>query len=413
MRPGCWYRISGERPDLGLPATAPGTRYLEDNDPARDARINPAAQLKEVMRRALGRRPHSPWHGKMGFAAITEAWNGAVFASAFGSSGAMIVFGGGHDDYFGSDVHAFDLAARTWSRISDGYVAGRAAEYGAGAVYPDSVYADGSPLPPHTYGYVQYDAVANDYLLLKGQIELGPQVKAAPIPHMFNLDTRQWRRGPRHPSAKFGSGGCSTWDAKRRTLWGHAGDSGNAFAGFSPDGANGDGTYGSWGACVPKKIVQEADHNVMQIDPVRDIIVVAAGARNALYGIDPGAPEREIAGLASSGDRPAISPYAALEYAPGLDRLIYYSARDGAQVFALMPPAGSSWQQLTAGHWSWRSMTNKGNSLDPAADAQASSAHAVNLPHTFGRFRIASYGVTDMAVLVRHTDTPVYAMRLN
>ena len=31
-----WYAISGDSPDLGLPATAPGTRYLVDNDPARD-----------------------------------------------------------------------------------------------------------------------------------------------------------------------------------------------------------------------------------------------------------------------------------------------------------------------------------------------------------------------------------------
>jgi hypothetical protein len=44
----------------------------------------------------------------MGFAAITGAWNGAVLASRFGDCGSLIVFGGGHNDYFGSDVHAFD-----------------------------------------------------------------------------------------------------------------------------------------------------------------------------------------------------------------------------------------------------------------------------------------------------------------
>src|SRR5688500_18086432 len=188
MARGCWYRISGDRPDLGLPATPPGTRYLADNDPARDPRIGSAPTLKERLRRLAGRTPRPPWHGAVGFTALTEAWNGAVYASGFGASGAMVIFGGGHDDYFGSDVHAFDLATRQWSRISDGYVSGRAAEYGAGAVYPGAVYPDDSPLPPHTYGYVQYDAAGNDFLLLKGQIELGPDVKAAPVPHMFNLD---------------------------------------------------------------------------------------------------------------------------------------------------------------------------------------------------------------------------------
>jgi len=171
MAPGCWYQISGDRPDLGLPPTPSGTRYLAENDPARDKKLNPAQDAKELLRRWLGRRPSAPWQGQCGFSAITEAWNGAVLANRFGVSGSMVVFGGGHDDYFGSDVHAFDLSTREWSRISDGYVSGAPNEYGAGAVYPESIYPDGSPLPPHTYGYVQYDPVNNDYLLLKGQTE--------------------------------------------------------------------------------------------------------------------------------------------------------------------------------------------------------------------------------------------------
>jgi len=109
----------------------------------------------------------------------------------------MVVFGGGHNDYFGSDVHAFDLATREWRCLSHGYVDGPPSAYGAGAVYPTSVYPDNSPLPPHTYDYVQYDDQANNLILLKGQTELGPNVKAAPIPHLFNLDTLSWQHGRR------------------------------------------------------------------------------------------------------------------------------------------------------------------------------------------------------------------------
>ncbi|MBI4522500.1 MAG: hypothetical protein HY695_01665 [Deltaproteobacteria bacterium] len=413
MATGYWYRISGDHPDLDLPATPPGTRCLEDNDPAKDARLNPAREAKEFLRRLAGRASHSPWHGQVGFAAITEAWNGAVFASRFGDSGSMIIFGGGHDDYFGSDVHAFDLATRQWSRISDGYVSGSAEEYGAGAVYPDAVYPDGSPLPPHTYGYVQYDPVGNDYLLFKGQSELGADVKATPIPHMFNLNSLKWRRGPKHPSAILGSGGWTAWDASRRVLWGHSGDDGNAFIGFFSDGDNGDGTYGSWGALYPKKIRRAANHNAMQMDPMRDIIVVAVSAFNALYAIDPSTPDREIAPLASSGSRPGIAEYAAIEYAPNLDQFVYYSANDGPHLYSIAAPPGSGWLQLTAGSWTWRSILADGNSLDPIADAQSISSHVVNRSHTFGRFRIATHGKTDVAILIRHIDTPVYAIRLN
>lgn len=415
MTPGCWYRISGDYPDLALSVTPRGTRYLEDNDTAKDAKLNPARDLRGLLRRLLGRRPHSPWHGQVGFAAITEAWNGAVFASRFGDSGSMILFGGGHNDYFGSDVHAFDLSTRQWSRISDGYVSGAIVEYGAGAVYPDAVYPDGSPLPPHTYGYVQYDPVGNDYLLFKGQTELGPEVKAAPIPHMFNLDSLTWRRGPRHPSAILNSGGWTTWDASRRIMWGHSGDygNGNAFIGFSPDGDNGDGTFGSWGTHYPNKIRGAANHNAMQIDPMRDIVVVVVSAFDALYAIDPSTPGRGIIPLSSSGNRPVLTEYAAIEYAPNLDRFVYYSANDGPHIYAIAAPAGSTWSPLTAGAWTWETILNDDNSLNPIADAQAISSHAVNRSHTFGRFRIATYGRTDVAILVRHIDTPLYAMRLN
>ena len=177
MMPGRWYRISGDRPDLDLEATPAGTRYLADNDPAKNTGLNPATGSR-ILRRFLGRRPHARWEGRVGFPAITEAWNGAVFASRFGASGSMIVFGGGHNDYFGSDVHAFDLGTRRWSRISDGYVSGEGDEYGGGAVYPDAVYPDGSPLPPHTYGYVQYDPIGNDYLLVKRADRVRPRCES-------------------------------------------------------------------------------------------------------------------------------------------------------------------------------------------------------------------------------------------
>src|ERR1700720_4549199 len=128
---------------------------------------------------------------------------------------------------------------------------------------PHSVSPDGSPLPPHPYDYVQYDRVGNDYLLFKGQTELGPEVKAAAIPHLFNLDTLTWRHGPQHPTAILNSGGWTTWDASRRAVWGHSGDDGggNAFIGFSPDGDNGDGTFGGWFDRFSNKLPGVANHN--------------------------------------------------------------------------------------------------------------------------------------------------------
>jgi hypothetical protein len=403
MEPGHWCRISGDNPDLDLRPTAVGTRYLEDNDPARDPVLNPSTGPKERLRRLLGRDWIAPWRGRVGFSSMTEAWNGAVYASGFGSSGAMVVFGGGHNDYFGSDVHAFDLASREWRRLTTGYVTGRADEYGAGAAYPDSLYPDGSPLPPHTYGYVQYDNAGNNFILLKGQTELGPAVKAAAIPHLFNLDTLTWKRGPEHPSAKLNSGGFSAWDGKRRVVWGHSGDDGggNAFVAYSPDGVNPDGTTGTWRECYPGKLPGEANGNAMQVYPDADSLLLSLHGRDSLGKIDLRDPGGTISPVTSAGPRPRIRKYAALDVAPGSGSFVYYSAADGAAVYAI-DSADALWRPLTAAA-----------SLDPVADAAAHSRYPVNRVHTFGRFRVAHFDDVDLAILVRHVDSPVYAMRLS
>ena len=403
MAPGRWYRVSGDTPDLGLPPTRPGTRYLQDNDPARDAQLNPPRSVVERIRRQLGRDWWAPWRGRSGFPAITEAWNSAVYASQWGGSGAMIVFGGGHRDYFGSDVHAFDVASREWHRLTTGYIAGEVDAYGDGATYPDAEYPDGSPLPPHTYDYLQYDALGNDLLLLKGQTELGDGVKATSIPHLFNLDSLAWRRGPRHPSAILNSGGYTTWDAQRRLLWGHSGDAGggNAFVAYAPDGVNPDGTTGAWREYHPSKLAGEANHNAMQLHPRADRIVLALHRRDALATIDPATPAAPVSPLESRGSKPHLQPYAALQYAANLDALIYFSAHDGAIVYAIEYEGSARWRALTVA-----------TSLDPVADAAQCSTHAINRPHTFGRFRVACFDDVDVALLIRHVDSPVYAMRL-
>lgn len=415
MSPNCWYAISGARPDLDLQPTPRGTRYLKDNDPACDLHLNPARTLKERLRRMLGRDPKSPWHGRTGFSALTEAWNGAVYASRFGRSGSMIVFGGGHDDYFGSDVHAFDLASREWRRISDGYVAGGDDDYGAGARYPDSVYPDGSPLPPHTYGYVQYDPLGNDYILLKGQTELGRAVKSVAIPHLFNLDSLRWRRGPRHPTAILDAGGWTTFDHSRRVLWGHSGDDGggNAFIGFHPIGESENATYGHWTEHFPNKLAGIANHNAMQIDPLRDIIVVSVHARDELHALDPAEPARDIVRLRSVGSKPRLRPFAALEYAPTLARFVYFSPMDDGIVYTIAPSCErSSAGAATLEEWTWQAHRPAAGTLRPIADAAGSSRFGVNVAHVFGRFRIASIDGVDVAILVRHVDSPVYVLRL-
>jgi len=94
----------------------------------------------------------------------------------------------------------------------------------------------------------------------------------------------------------------------------------------------------------------------MQIYPVTDRIVVSIHSQDRLGAIDPEAPGKAITPITSRGARPRIAEFAALEYSARMESLIYFSS--------------------------------------------------------FGRFRVAQFESYDLAILVRHVDTPVYCLRL-
>jgi len=151
----------------------------------------------------------------------------------------------------------------------------------------------------------------------------------------------------------------------------------------------------------------------MQIDPVRDFIVVSVHARDELYAIDPADPGREIERLESAGPKPVLQPYAAMEYAPNLACLVYFSPLDGGIVYTIAAPLERRSRDELVETWSWHACRPAPGTLDPIGDAASRSRYPVNLSQTFGRFRIASFGTIDLAILVRHVDSPVYAMRLS
>ena len=168
------------------------------------------------------------------------------------------------------------------------------------------------------------------------------------------------------------------------------------------------GPTDSWSEHFPNKLPGLANHNAMQIDPHRDVIVVSVHARNELYAIDPTDPAREIVQLNAAGAKPTLHPYASMQYAPNLDRIVYFSPLDGGTVYTIAAPTAT----IFVDPWTWHALRPASNTLDPIHDAASRSSYPVNLSQTFGRFRIASYGEIDLALLVRHVDSPVYAMRL-
>ena len=51
-----------------------------------------------------------------GVSGVIDDWCGGAFASGFGTLGGLVVWGGGHNGYFGSELYVFDLESQLWVR---------------------------------------------------------------------------------------------------------------------------------------------------------------------------------------------------------------------------------------------------------------------------------------------------------
>ena len=95
-----------------------------------------------------------------------------------------------------------------------------------------------------------------------------------------------------------------------------------------------------------------------------------------------------------------------------MDPGYWYRISGDAPDLGLAPtPVGTRYLEDWDGEAAWRLLSAPA-SLDPVDDAAGESRYHVNQSHTFGRFRVAHFDEFDLALLVRHVDSPVYAMRL-
>lgn len=369
-----------------LSSIAPGTwqaisqNTLADVDPAKDPNANP-------------NYPNSPpWAGNEGQSAVIEVWNGGAYAKRLGKFGSLVAYGGGHAAYYGSEVYAFDLETRKWTRLSNPY------KGPFNWPYPNGEYPDGSAIPPHTFDFVDYHPATNSFIVLKGQDELGPPSNetSVSVAHLFDLSTKTWRRSPINAGKKIYSGGYSVYDSSRDVFWVEGGSSSDTFAKFDPNAKNADGTYGRW-TNYPWKL--QATNSVAAYDPVHDLFVVTAFRNSSnVYAVDLKNPEGNEVALKQGGTPPEKVQSHGWEWSPARQAFIYYASGDGVYEFKLQ---GTDWK---TGTWMWTKLTSSSNSVVPE--------NMVVNNGVFSRFRIASFADGDVGFVYNRVDGPVYAFRL-
>jgi hypothetical protein len=348
---------------------------LADVDPAKDPAVNPNYPGA------------APWRGMSGQTSVVTAWNGGAFATRVGPKGSFLVWGGGHTDYYGNEIYAFDLEQRRWTRVTDPY------KGPIGFPYQDGMYPDGSPVPPHNYDQIEYHEGTNSLIVFRTMISNLPT--NAPVAAAYSFDAGAWRHSTPNSLDHHSSGGWSAYDAARNVFWAEGGEGSTALTRFDPSATSG-GRFGSWTNFSPKVRTTDA---VAARDPVRDLLVIQEFRESGkIYGVDAKNPSAAAVVLSQGGAVPAKQAGAGWEWSDVRQAFLYWGG-SGA-VVSEFKLSGSDWR---TGVWSWSSLTSPSNSLVP---------QNVSGAKTYSRFRLVRFDDAEIAILVTDVSGPVYAFRI-
>jgi hypothetical protein len=324
----------------------------------------PESRLREVASRA-------PVSGSVG--KIT-AWSSAAFDP---NARRLLVWGGGHADYSGNEVFAFDLGSLRWERLTEPSAADRARTV-------DS-YADGKPRSRHTYDYIEF-LPAQNRLMSFGGAALYPYGNASTRRiSEFDPEARSWVTGRRADVPAGGNmiGAHARVDATTGDVFFVAGQRA-ALARYSP----GDDRWrDGWGKAYVRV------HATAAIDSKRrSFVLIGSGTDSPqalMWSLDRPGNAVELRKL-TRGDKEiekACAP--GFDFHPPSGRFVAWAG--GGDVYVLDPDG-----------WLWtRRAPAPGNAAVPAAQLSTG---------TYGRFRYMAD--LDLFILMNGADRNVFVYRL-
>jgi len=320
-----------------------------------------------------------------GVTGVIDDWNGGAFASRFGARGGYIVWGGGHNGYFGNELYVFDVAKLAWQRVTEP-VADPVCDYKEGELQ------NGSPCAAHSYDYVDYHPATNSFVKLGSTSNHLQGGGGSPRVHLFSFDTQRWRRGARREHFNDQTGASSAYDPNRDVFWFLA-PYRNWFSKYDPNADNGAGAWTSF-----QNYHVEIDA-VAAIDPVRDLYVAIEGREtHRVIVFDLKNPTREPVLVSTVGD--AIlqqNKGHGFEWDPVNKLFVGWGG--GTAVYTLRPPE-KKWQTQP---WRWtKREAAPDNRVTPGPE---------NERGTYSRWRHVP--AQDLWIVVNGVDTNVFFYRLN
>jgi hypothetical protein len=113
---------------------------------------------------------------------VISAWSGGALDTL---RNRMVIWGGGHNDYYGNELYVFDINQLRWERLTDPDLD---FEYGQISV---EKHASGNPTARHTYGGLAYIAHADRFFSHGGAVT-GDTPGGGDRVWTFDFETLEW-----------------------------------------------------------------------------------------------------------------------------------------------------------------------------------------------------------------------------
>jgi len=142
-------------------------------------------------------------HLVVGCSAIVSAWGGGAWDPLHRK---MLVWGGGHADYGGNEVYAFDVATFAWERLTDPTL----------PPFDVDPLADGNPVSRHTYSGLQWLADRQRFFAVGGSMAEGGG--GTNVTWLFDVDAAQWTNAAPPEPPPVGYSHSTAYDAATNTV---------------------------------------------------------------------------------------------------------------------------------------------------------------------------------------------------
>jgi hypothetical protein len=299
-----------------------------------------------------------------GVSAVIDAWSGGTFDS---TRNRLIIWGGGHNDYAGNEVYAFDLATLSWSRLTNPSTPN---------TNNSGTYGDGTPSSRHTYGAVAY--LPNVDRMFNAGGAIYQSGNGNNMTWFFNFSNNTWQRRTDAPSPSNGE--CCGYAAAYDPVTGHVFRShGGGLSEYDPN----NNTWTNHGGSSPSLYINAA------IAPADRLMVAVGGGSYGVAGtyywrLNPlsGALNK----ASTSGDK-TVELGAAPGFAWSSSANVFVGWNGGTALYTLDPKT-----------WVW-------TKIDPAA-ANTVIPTAPNSRGTYGRFQYVP--AMNVFVLVNRVNEDVY-----